>query len=380
MSGDSVPSDTLELIYDAALDPALWRNVVQDVAEKTCGDQGALIMQNQFSGEGDAILSNVDPAAIGEYFGHFATRNPMQRHNLKYLEQGIGHSLGVMTDTDIISRDDLRRTEYYNDFMRRFGMYSTLMLGLAFDSTDGTSIAITRPEGQDDFGDTELQLGRALQRHLMRALKIGRELGTTQIINGALAEVLEKSGRGIFLTDMQARIRYANTAGREILAKNDGLSDKNSILAATTRNQARKFDALLKAATAPERERRTGGSLLLPRLSRRYPLSVTAMPINVDMAAPFHSGPLALVCVSDPEQKAQIPQAQIAELFDFTPAEARVAMELMAAEEPKVIAEHLNLSVNTVRVHMASIFRKTNTNRQAELVRLLMQMTGLNLG
>jgi DNA-binding CsgD family transcriptional regulator len=29
---------------------------------------------------------------------------------------------------------------------------------------------------------------------------------------------------------------------------------------------------------------------------------------------------------------------------------------------------------------MASIFRKTRTNRQAELVRLLMQMTAINMG
>ncbi len=375
----SAPFDTLELIYDAALDPALWQNVVQDIADKTGGDQGALILQNQFTGQGDAILANVDPAAIEEYFGHFATRNPMQQHNVKIMESERELSLSVMTDLDIIERNDLFRTEYYNDFMRRFGMHSTLMMGLAFDETHGTSIAITRPEGRPDFGEEELQFARGLQRHLMRALKIGQQLDTAQLLGGALADVLEKSGRGIFLVDEEGRIRHANRAGREIVAKNDGLTDKNSVLAATGRIQKRKFDAMLRAAAAPDREKRASGSLLLPRLSRRHPLSMIAMPLNAETGAPFHSRPLALVCISDPEQGAQISQTRICDLFDFTPAEAKVAMELLAAEEPKAIAESLSISINTVRVHMASIFRKTHTNRQAELVRLLMQMAATDL-
>ncbi len=375
----SVPPDTLELIYDAALNPALWQDVVQDIVEKTGGDQGALILQNQYTGHGDAVLANVDPTAIDEYFGHFATRNPMQQHNVKLLKGETEFSLAVMTDLDILPREDLLRTEYYNDFMRRFGMHTTLMMGLAFNDTDGTSIAITRPEGREDFGKTEVQLAQALQRHLMRALKIGRQLDTAQLMGGALADVLERSGRGIFLVDEEGRIRHSNQAGRDIVSKNDGLTDKGCTLAATGRVQKRKLDAILRAAAASDRESRASGSLLLPRLSRRYPLSVIAMPLSAETGAPFHSRPLALVCVGDPEQTPQIPRAQICELFDFTPSEAKVAMELLAAEEPKIIAEHLNISVNTVRVHMASIFRKTHTSRQAELVRLLMQMTAVDL-
>ncbi|HEY4125091.1 MAG TPA: helix-turn-helix transcriptional regulator [Rhizomicrobium sp.] len=376
----SVPSDTLELIYEATLNPGLWQNVVQDIVEKTGGDQGALILQNQFTGQGDAVLANIDPAAIEEYFGYFAMRNPMQQHNVRMLGSEKEISLSVMTDLDIIERDDLFRTEYYNDFMRRFGMHSTLMMGLAFNDTDGTSIAITRPEGREDFGESEIRFARALQHHLIRALKIGRQLDTAQLMGGALADVLEKSGRGVFLVDEMGRIRHANQAGREIVAKNDGLTDKNSLLAATGRIQKRKFETILRMAASPDRENRASGSLLLPRLSRRHPLSAIAMPLNAETGAPFHSKPLALVCVSDPEQGAQISQARICDLFDFTPAEAKVAMELLAAEEPKSIAEHLGISVNTVRVHMASIFRKTHTNRQAELVRLLMQMTAEDLG
>lgn len=381
MSGIGVPADTLELIYDAALDPALWQDVLHDVAQKTGGEKGALILQNQFSGQGDAVLANIDPTAIEEFFGYFATRNPMQQNNLKAFQKTSAPKLGVFTDQEVMARNELARTEYYNDFMRRFGMESTLMIGLAFDGTDGTSIAITRPPSHDDFGKSEIELASALQRHLIRALKIGEKLNSAQIVGNALGEVLQKSGHGVFLTDAKGRIRYANETANEIVARNDGLSDKDSMLAATSRAHAKQLETIIAAAAARERELRTGGSLLLPRLSRQHPLSVIAVPVKAEMGAPFHNGPLVLVCVIDPDRDTALPQQQlIRDLFDLTPAETRVAIELLAAEEPKAIAQHLDLSVNTVRVHMASIFRKTHTSRQAELVRLLMQMTAINLG
>src|SRR6185437_16655771 len=140
------------------------------------------ILQDQISGQGHAVLANVDPAAIEKYFGYFATRNPMQQHNLKYLQSDEPFTLSVMTDQDILPRDELIRTEYYNDFMCRFEMKSTLMIGLAFDGLSGTSIAITRPASREDFGQYEMAMGHALQRHLMRALKIGRELDSAHIV------------------------------------------------------------------------------------------------------------------------------------------------------------------------------------------------------
>ena len=44
------------------------------------------------------------------------------------------------------------------------------------------------------------------------------------------------------------------------------------------------------------------------------------------------------------------------------------------------IAEHLEISVWTVRRHLAQIFEKTHTRSQVELARLMMRMLGAALG
>lgn len=65
----------------------------------------------------------------------------------------------------------------------------------------------------------------------------------------------------------------------------------------------------------------------------------------------------------------------VATHFKLTPAEARVLKELAEGLAPVEIAQHLGLAVGTVRVHLRSIFAKTRTGRQRELLRLVEQWT-----
>ncbi|HEU0202427.1 MAG TPA: LuxR C-terminal-related transcriptional regulator [Burkholderiaceae bacterium] len=57
-------------------------------------------------------------------------------------------------------------------------------------------------------------------------------------------------------------------------------------------------------------------------------------------------------------------------LFDLTPAERRVFGLLLADRSPREIAGELRIAVTTVRTHLQSLFAKTGTRRQSELVAL----------
>ncbi len=52
----------------------------------------------------------------------------------------------------------------------------------------------------------------------------------------------------------------------------------------------------------------------------------------------------------------------------------RVAERLMTGDSPEQAATFLEVKTGTVRWHLASMYRKTGTNRQAELVRLLLSL------
>ena len=54
--------------------------------------------------------------------------------------------------------------------------------------------------------------------------------------------------------------------------------------------------------------------------------------------------------------------------FGLTPAEARLALHLVAGETLRSAAVKLSITYETARSQLKSIFNKTRTHRQAELV------------
>jgi DNA-binding CsgD family transcriptional regulator len=54
--------------------------------------------------------------------------------------------------------------------------------------------------------------------------------------------------------------------------------------------------------------------------------------------------------------------------FGLTPAEARLALHLVAGETLRSAEVKLSISYETARTHLKNIFSKTGTCRQAELV------------
>jgi DNA-binding CsgD family transcriptional regulator len=78
--------------------------------------------------------------------------------------------------------------------------------------------------------------------------------------------------------------------------------------------------------------------------------------------------------IIDAEQEPEPPKTLIKRLFGLTNAEADVAVRVMRGDGLKPISADLGLSRATVNTHLQHIFDKTDTHRQAELVRLLLSV------
>jgi DNA-binding CsgD family transcriptional regulator len=68
------------------------------------------------------------------------------------------------------------------------------------------------------------------------------------------------------------------------------------------------------------------------------------------------------------------PAAIIAKTFHLTPSEAKLACIIARGAPPDIAARKLKISRETARNQLKSVFAKTNTRRQSELVALLMQV------
>ncbi|RYH68023.1 MAG: helix-turn-helix transcriptional regulator [Alcaligenaceae bacterium] len=74
----------------------------------------------------------------------------------------------------------------------------------------------------------------------------------------------------------------------------------------------------------------------------------------------------------DPERRARPVETQLQVLFGLTIAEAKLAARLANGSALGIAASELGIAKETSRSQLRSIFRKTGTHRQAELVAILM--------
>ena len=61
-------------------------------------------------------------------------------------------------------------------------------------------------------------------------------------------------------------------------------------------------------------------------------------------------------------------------LYGLTMTEADVAVRIARGADLQEISDELSVSIATVRKHLQHVFDKTDTHRQAELVRLLLTL------
>ena len=368
----------LDLVYEAAYDPSLWVKVMESLADRIGATSGAMTQFDMRDGAGEIILSRLDPGALTSYFAHFAKINVLSNvaDATAYFE---GWRPMILTDQDWMPKDELVRSEYYNDFLAPQDIHSTVMIRLAAHDTNVSAISLNRSLAVDQFSLVDLDYAYWLHPHLIRSYELGRKIAASRRVTSDLGQALEHSEHGIFLVEGSGRIRHANRVGQDLLTQGDTFRSVGGHLSVTNADAAGQLLQLIGLATAASGEGRRGGSLAATSPNRHLPFSVTVAPLRADRVLVFENQPCALVCVTDLEGGISPPEQKLRTLFGLTGAEARVALALFEGMTPKEAACALGVSFNTVRTQLARIFEKTGTNRQAELIRLMMRTVATGL-
>ncbi|WP_158939800.1 helix-turn-helix transcriptional regulator [Burkholderia sp. S171] len=85
-------------------------------------------------------------------------------------------------------------------------------------------------------------------------------------------------------------------------------------------------------------------------------------------------GHAALLTFYHPDSPPIVDPDLLASAFDLTPAECRVACHIAEGRTPKEIANQTGVQHDTVRKQLQAIYQKTATNRQVDLIRLLLNL------
>ena len=115
-----------------------------------------------------------------------------------------------------------------------------------------------------------------------------------------------------------------------------------------------------------------GGTMLALRPSGKRPFVVLVSPLSAESFALTRLRPAACIAIADPDRQETLPTERLQALYGLTAAEARLAVRLAMGDEMRSAAAALGIGYSTARTHLAAIFRKMETRRQGDLVKLLL--------
>jgi DNA-binding CsgD family transcriptional regulator len=359
--------------YDAALNPRLWAGIAPKMAAALDSSSMALLLRHRDGSAGWlSRTANFDQRAVAEYDAYYHQRN-VWTGRIRQLALGR-----IYVSEDLIADDDFVRTEYYQDWSRKVGCFYVTGTMFEMPTGDVCTFGVHRPFGQDRYSPEDKVFVTGLVPHLARALEVRHLLSQAAVERQAALDVLDRTQVATLVVGRQGVIIYANRQAEALLRAGDAIASVEGHLAASDRIASDRLAAYVRAATDSASGRESGkggGTVSLPR-GERLPLSAMVAPFRPARDGFGPEVPAAILFIRDPEKPAP-PMAMLQELFGLTATEASVAALLADGQSIGAIAASHRISVNTARTHVKSVLAKTGTNRQAQLVSLILRTTAM---
>lgn len=356
----------LEEICGAPGNVERWQALLNRLCETFNGSSASFIsIQSRSRDAHITLTARTDPAALAAYQQHWHQFDPWARG----ITQSSPPAGTVLVGDQFIAADEMRRSNFYNEFGRSYRITQSLAGMIEASPNQFSCLSINRGDDAEPFQQRDVALLETLMPHLQRALQVHRRITTAESMSESFAEIASRSDHGVLLLSANGRVRFANRVAERILASKDGLTVESGELRTAVAAQTRDLRNAFRAAASLNADSPVSPPLLIGRIDRR-PLVVVVAPVRRTPGIADHNDISVAVFVTDPENRS-LPDAEfIRTTLRLTPAEARLVLCLVQGMTLEQSAVHLRVAIGTLRTRLKKVFQKTNTNRQAELVRL----------
>ena len=371
-------SDTIGAIYDCALDPLLWSNTCRMVAELCESTAGGICAHDMRHVQNDQLfVFGYEPEFLEKLGQHYA-QSPMAAAD---IVSNIGDVSALSME-----RYELLESRFAREVLKPFGLRDIIWFPALRTGGRMASMHASRGEKALHYQQGEISLFKLLAPHVCRTLAISDALDIRALRSEMLERTLDGLVAGVFLTTRDGRVVYMNAAAERQIRTGNSIRIVNNRISPTDPAARAALSKAIDAASRDDIDMdMSEHSLAMPDIDGAGYVA-TLLPVDrgqrrcgeqpapsLISCAPFAAS--VAVFTQDPVQAPLMPGEAFARLYRLTGAELRVLLALDQGLGGKEAADMLGIGEPTVRTHLQRIFAKTDTSRQADLLRLLHNST-----
>jgi DNA-binding CsgD family transcriptional regulator/PAS domain-containing protein len=354
----------IDPFYEAATRPELWRNLLAELSE-VFGAAGATLCVGPVSQNTPKIWSpSLDEAIdIGLRTGWLPHQNARIPRQFKAFRQGRD----IVTDSMIFSPWELDHLPFNAEFIASVKARSFACMKLAGEGDSTVILEIERFVGMAPFSAREIEALRLLVPHAQQAAELALRLAAVQM--EGIIDAVSTFNCGALLLDSRGKVLTLNSNAEAMLGPE--IFVRGAKLTASNRDCDAALQRLIGTVTgrAPRHETKVVAAIRIPRLGAGD-LLVHAAPL-VRSASELFERASAIVMIDDLGAQSTPTARMLRRFFGLTGAEAAIAAAIGSGQDLDEISRTRGVGLGTLRKQLKTIFVKTGTRHQTELVALL---------
>lgn len=365
---ESVADEFVHAIYGAVMDAGQWKVALAKLAMLAEAPRAAL-MDSDFAASVAyrEVLYGMDESDNHRYLRDFAAIDPR-------IPVALGHhKLSWLSDHDLFDETFRSTDRIYREFLVPGGVGESLFTTFSREGSRVGTALLARGSLQSKAPQPVRDALDGVMPHLDRAVRISRrfEAMATEVVMNHY--VLDAMPEPLACVLADGRLHRANLAFEKMLREGGLIMNRGNMLSVRdVRQQARFLSAIGDSCRIATGDTGVpGGVQLTLRIDRpnKPPAFVTIAPLAAAHLRSWAGRACALVRIDQPAGERN-PQ-RIEEAMNLSAAEARLVSALCNGGTLVEAAEKLGISTNTAKTQLASVFSKTGTTRQSELVALI---------
>lgn len=320
----------------------------------------------------DVVLDHDTPRWTSEQIGLFRDVHSDWGHLDPLRNSSVGSGTPFRL-CDLVPASGISDEPYCSSVLAPFGLLYDVGVRVSNASGHEWLLGLAFPDGNPP-GQEQTDLLRRIGRHLEEVVTIHSRLAHVDAELGALTETLDRLTICTFILDREGAIIRTNSSARRLIEIGTPFRVINDRLLLLDRASNATFQSMVSSALADVPPIGKGRFVdAMPVLSGTFRhLGLLVRTLSGPDAQSSDGTAATVVYVAGPCSGRPVERI-VAQLFDLTPSEARLAALLAKGETLAEIARELDLSENTVRSYCKNILAKTGVSRQVDLVRLILR-------